>query len=99
MDATFARLVLGAIRDLWPCTFGPRLPSVGAEELATMSDVEGKRTQREAQAQAGAPMTSRRVEIWAAMMRYLSGEAAREHGQAEEERAGEVKARRPGKQR
>lgn len=64
-----------------------------------MSDFERKRTQHEAQTDAAAPMSSRRAEVWAAMMRYLSGEASREHRQPEDERPLESEARRSGEQR
>lgn len=63
-----------------------------------MSDFERKRTQREAQTGAAAPMSSRRAEVWAAMMRYLSGEAARENVRSADERARKREARRSGKQ-
>ena len=51
-------------------------------------DVERKQTQREGLSQASAPMTSRRAQVWAGMMRYLTGEAVREHDKAEKERSG-----------
>lgn len=51
-------------------------------------DVERKQTQREGLSQASAPMTSRRAQVWAGMMRYLTGEAVREHDKADKERSG-----------
>lgn len=60
-----------------------------------MSESEQRRTEQEALPQAAKPMTSRRAEVWSAMMRYLSGEATREHKLAESERSGKE---RPGKQ-
>jgi hypothetical protein len=61
-----------------------------------MSDTEGKRAQREALSQATRPMTSRRAEVWAGMMRYLSGEARREHDKAEQERGGRKRGEESG---
>jgi hypothetical protein len=63
-----------------------------------MGDVEDKRTEQEARSQATAPMTSRRAEVWSAMMRYLSGEAAREQSRAEKERSRGERGRK-GRQR
>jgi hypothetical protein len=51
-----------------------------------MSDVEGKRAQRDAQSEATAPMTRRRAQVWNGLMRYLSGEAVREQARAAADR-------------
>jgi Spy/CpxP family protein refolding chaperone len=61
-----------------------------------MSDTEGKRAQREALSNAATPMTSRRAEVWAGMMRYLTGEARREHEKADQERGGKKRGEESG---
>lgn len=61
-----------------------------------MGDVEDKRTEQEALSQAAAPMTSRRADVWSAMMRYLSGEAAREQSRADKERGRNERTRKRG---
>ena len=44
-----------------------------------MTDLENRQAEREAmETSATAPPSSRRADIWAGMMRYLSGEANRE---------------------
>lgn len=61
-----------------------------------MSDMESRRAQHEAQARAATPATSRRAQVWAGLMHYLSGEAVRHHEQAEKERTNGADAQKRG---
>lgn len=61
-----------------------------------MSDIESRRAQRDSQAGAVTPMTSRRAQTWAGLVHYLSGEAVRQHEQADKERASRTEAPKGG---
>lgn len=51
-----------------------------------MSTIEEKQAQQEALAGTPLPMSSRRANLWAGMMRYMAAEAMHEHAEAEKER-------------